>query len=68
NAGGEFRIGCDYAKMAPDDPIVYPSVPGASHLHTFFGNVDVSAYSTNDSLRTSGNTTCAGGIANRSGY
>ncbi|MDX1914891.1 MAG: DUF1996 domain-containing protein [Methylophilus sp.] len=67
-AGGEFRIGCDYAKMAPDDPIVYPSVPGASHLHTFFGNVDASAYSTNDTLRASGNSTCAGGIANRSGY
>jgi hypothetical protein len=68
NAGGEFRIPCGFAKMLKDDPIVYPNVPGASHLHTFFGNVSINAYSTNDSLRNNGNGTCEGGIANRSGY
>jgi hypothetical protein len=68
NAGGEFRIGCGFAKMLKDDPIVYPNVPGASHLHTFFGNLSINAYSTNDSLRNNGNGTCEGGIANRSGY
>jgi hypothetical protein len=68
NAGGEFRIPCGFAKMAKDDPIVYPGIPGSSHLHTFFGNVSTNAYSTNDSLRNNGNGTCEGGIANRSGY
>lgn len=66
--GGEFRIRCGVSHLAKDDPIVYPNVPGASHLHAFFGNSDISAYSTNESLTTSGNSTCSGGIANRSGY
>lgn len=66
--GGEFRIRCGVSHLAKDDPIVYPNVPGASHLHAFFGNAGINAYSTNESLRTTGNSTCSGGIANRSGY
>lgn len=65
---GAFRIPCRYAKMAFNDPIVYPGQSGKSHLHTFFGNVDVNANSTVDSIANSGNSTCAGGIANRSSY
>lgn len=65
---GAFRIGCEYSHMNNDDPIVYPGVPNATHHHTFFGNTGANAYSTNDSLRNSGNSTCAGGILNRSGY
>lgn len=66
--GGEFRIRCRVSHMAKDDPIVYPNVPGAAHLHAFFGNTGINAYSTNESLETTGNSTCSGGIANRSGY
>lgn len=65
---GAFRISCLYAFGSNDDPIVFPGVPNATHHHTFFGNTAVTAYSTNESLRASGNSTCAGGILNRSGY
>jgi hypothetical protein len=65
---GAMRITCTFAKMAFNDPIVYPGQPGKSHLHTFFGNTDVNAYSTAESLATTGNSTCPGGIANRSSY
>jgi hypothetical protein len=51
-----------------DDPIVFPGRPGASHLHTFFGNTGTDASSTYESLRNTGNGTCDGGIANRSAY
>ncbi|HEY9237330.1 MAG TPA: DUF1996 domain-containing protein [Burkholderiaceae bacterium] len=67
-ADGAFRTTCTVAKMAFDDPIVYPGQAGRSHLHTFFGNTGVNASSTVDSLRSSGNSTCRGGIANRSAY
>ncbi|OYY49131.1 MAG: hypothetical protein B7Y48_07420 [Methylophilales bacterium 28-44-11] len=65
---GAFRISCEYSHMSNDDPIVFPGVPNATHHHTFFGNTGANAYSTNASLRNSGNSTCAGGILNRSGY
>ncbi len=65
---GAFRTVCDYSHMLYDDPIVFPGQPGKAHLHTFFGNTDADAYSTADSLRNSGNSTCRGGIANRSSY
>lgn len=54
--------------MSFDDPIVFPGQVGRSHLHTFFGNVGTNANSTPDSLRNTGNSTCRGGIVNRSGY
>jgi len=65
---GAFRMSCEYSHMSNDDPIVYPGVPNATHHHTFFGNTAANAYSTNETLHNSGNTTCAGGILNRSGY
>ncbi len=65
---GAFPVPCDYSHMNTDDPIVYPNAPGLAHLHTFFGNTDTNAYSTHDSLRRSGNSTCRGGIANRTAY
>ena len=65
---GAFRIPCSFSHMAFDDPIVYPGVPGAAHLHTFFGNTATSATSTAESIRTSGNSTCRGGTINRSAY
>jgi hypothetical protein len=65
---GNFRTVCGFSHMAFDDPIVYPGQPGVSHLHAFFGNVGANAYSTAQSLANSGNSTCLGGIANRSAY
>jgi hypothetical protein len=65
---GAFRTTCDFSHMSADDPIVAPNRPGASHLHVFFGNTGVNAYSTADSIRNTGNSTCSGGTANRSGY
>ena len=65
---GTFRFDCEPTHMAFDDPIVYPGQPGAAHLHTFFGNTAVDAHTTTDSLRNSGNSSCRGGVANRSGY
>ncbi|GGM06228.1 hypothetical protein GCM10007977_004280 [Dactylosporangium sucinum] len=33
----EFHTDCSVANEAPDDPIVFPGLAGASHQHTFFG-------------------------------
>jgi hypothetical protein len=65
---GAFRTECAYSHMSYDDPIVFPGQPGAAHLHTFFGNKGTDAHSTYNSLRTSGRSTCKGGIVNRSAY
>lgn len=65
---GVFRTRCDFSHMAFDDPIVAPGQPGASHLHTFFGNTMTDANSTAASIATTGNSTCRGGIANRTAY
>ncbi|MGK3966620.1 hypothetical protein WMF01_39210 [Sorangium sp. So ce1667] len=37
-----------------------------AHLHTFLGNTLADAFSTQKSLATTGNSTCHGGIINRS--
>jgi hypothetical protein len=66
--GGAFRTECEYSHMSFNDPIVFPSQPGRSHLHVFYGNTNVSAFSTAESIANSGNSTCAGGIANRTAY
>ena len=68
DAEGAFRTSCALSHMSFDDPIVFPGQPGRSHLHAFFGNTGANAASTADSLRTTGNSTCRGGIANRSSY
>ena len=65
---GQFRVTCNYSHMSFDDPIVAPGRPGASHLHVFFGNTGIDHASTAASVAGSGNSTCAGGIANRTGY
>jgi Domain of unknown function (DUF1996) len=65
---GAFRTRCKYSHMNYDDPIVYPDHPGVSHLHTHIGNTDTDAFSTAESLRNSGNSTCRGGTINRSAY
>ena len=53
----QFLVECLYSHAAADDPIVYPGQPGHSHLHMFFGNTEVDAFTTVESLRN-GDTTC----------
>ena len=54
----EFQADCAVSKQLPDDPIVLPGKPGASHMHSFLGNTDVNAFTTFNSLKTGG-TSCA---------
>jgi hypothetical protein len=65
---GAFRLVCMFSHMNFDDPIVYPGQVGRSHLHSYFGNTLANAHSTAQSLSTSGNSTCGGGLLNRSSY
>jgi hypothetical protein len=65
---GAVRILTNLAKMAFDDPIVYPNQPGASHLHQFFGDSRISAFSTGDSLRANCSSTNSGGTLNCTTY
>ena len=39
----QFIVECELSHLAYDDPIVLPDLPGESHLHQFFGNVDITA-------------------------
>ncbi|GIF75121.1 DUF1996 domain-containing protein [Asanoa siamensis] len=60
NKGGfhEFQANCSVSRTnIGDDPIVFPNLPGASHLHTFMGNTTTNANSTVESL-SKGQTTC----------
>ena len=52
-----FVENCRFSHQAPDDPIVFPGKPGASHQHTFVGNRTTNAFSSFGSLR-SGATSC----------
>jgi hypothetical protein len=66
---GAFRLICTpTGHLSYDDPIVYPGQPGKSHLHTFFGNTQIDANSTYQSLLATGDSTCDGGPVNRTGY
>jgi hypothetical protein len=65
---GAFRTRCDFSHMNYDDPVLYLNQPGRAHLHSFFGNTRANAFSTTQSLMTQGNSTCSGGILNRSSY
>jgi hypothetical protein len=42
----QFVVECEFSHALPDDPIVYPGEPGASHVHVFFGNTTVTGDST----------------------
>ena len=68
NGQGQFRMYCLWSHYAYDDPIVYPGQPGKSHLHLFYGNTGVNAFTTQDSLVNSGGGSCQGGVLNRTGY
>lgn len=55
---GRFHVECRYSHSAPDDPIVFPGEPGASHRHDFFGATATDAYADAESL-LAGDTTCS---------
>jgi len=46
----EFAAECQFSHRLPDDPIVLPNLPGASHSHDFFGNRSTDARSNYQSL------------------
>ncbi|WP_433832991.1 DUF1996 domain-containing protein [Actinoplanes sp. CA-015351] len=54
----EFRADCEYSHRLPDDPIVVPGLPGASHMHSFVGNKAVDAGTTAGDLMKFTATTC----------
>jgi hypothetical protein len=56
----QFVVECRFSHAGPDDPIVFPGEPGASHRHHFFGATTTDAHSTPASLRRSP-TTCQAG-------
>ena len=39
----EFLADCPFSHRLPDDPIVFPNLPGASHMHSFFGSTVTNA-------------------------
>ncbi|MFI6266934.1 DUF1996 domain-containing protein [Micromonospora sp. NPDC051006] len=53
----EFPADCTYSHRLPDDPIIYPGLPGASHMHSFFGATVTNAHTTLPDLVRSP-TTC----------
>lgn len=65
---GQFRLACEYSHFGNDDPIVLPGQAGRAHLHMFFGNTAVDAFTSADSLLNRGGSTCNGFELNRSGY
>jgi hypothetical protein len=54
----EFRADCQYSHSLPDDPIVAPGLPGASHMHSFVGNEAVDANTVTEDLTKFTATTC----------
>ncbi len=68
NGDGNFRMACAYSHFSYDDPIVFPGQPGKSHLHMFFGNTGVDAYTDTNKLLNTGGSSCNGFELNRSGY
>ncbi|MEO6125805.1 MAG: DUF1996 domain-containing protein [Ilumatobacteraceae bacterium] len=53
----QFIVQCPFSHALRDDPIVFPDLPGNSHLHLFFGNESADAFSTTESL-LAGHTLC----------
>ncbi|MER5427092.1 DUF1996 domain-containing protein [Streptosporangium roseum] len=62
NGGGpvvrvaEFLAECPFTHRLPDDPIVFPGLPGGSHMHSFFGNTSTDAHSDLTSLLNADST------------
>src|SRR5215203_5790637 len=54
-SGPTLQFGCDVVKVAAEDPILNPEHP---HDHVFYGNMDVNADSTYESLVANKDTSC----------
>jgi len=54
----EFNAACTYSHSFKDDPIVFPGLAGASHMHTFLGNRSTNANTTAESLLANPTTSC----------
>jgi hypothetical protein len=67
---GAMRTACQISHMATTDPLIAPGDPNGSHVHTFMGNISIDEDTdvTVDLVTGAANTTCKGGIANRSAY
>lgn len=65
---GKLRFKCLFSHLSYNDPILFPGIPNATHLHLFFGNTLADYNSTYTSLRAAGDGTCQGGPLNRTGY
>jgi hypothetical protein len=65
---GIFRINCDFAHSSYNDPVVFPGEENAAHLHRFYGNTLADHSSTNESLFTTGESSCQGNLLNLSSY
>ena len=66
--GGTFRIKCEVSHFNYDDALVSPNQPNAAHLHMYLGNTQTDNASDIDSLASTGEGSCDGGMLNRSGY
>lgn len=62
-----FTVDCKSSHYRNDDPIVFPGQSGASHSHEFFGDTNLSAFSTIESIIGNENNTCEVG-GDRSAY
>jgi uncharacterized protein DUF1996/carbohydrate binding protein with CBM6 domain len=54
----EFNASCLYSHSKPDDPIVFPGLAGASHMHSFLGNTSTNANTTTDTLLRNAGSSC----------
>jgi Domain of unknown function (DUF1996) len=64
---GGWLLKCDYSHSLPDDPILFPGQPGASHSHDFLANSTTNAASSYGSM-TVGATTCSATSGDTAGY
>jgi hypothetical protein len=58
----QWNVICGSDHYLADDPIVFPGAPGASHMHTFYGNTSTNAFTTLSSLSASSPSTCGRGM------
>src|SRR5690606_24107492 len=68
---GAFRFTCGgEGPLNYDDPLVYPGQPGASHLHKYWGAMEIDAHSSWATLAQVRHSNCNYGpdTLNRSGY
>lgn len=66
NIVAAFRTNCKLSHVSRNDPIVYPNQKDAAHWHAFFGNTAADENMSDPMVR--GNSTCDGGILNRTAY